>query len=77
MIPIADMAIGLGVLGLVIFFAGVWRPRRREAGLGKMIEMFTWSIHTFTPWLNVTWFQIGFAVCRKLFMPALVEVLEG
>ncbi len=30
-ISIADMAIGLGVLGLVIFFAGVWRSTNSPA----------------------------------------------
>jgi hypothetical protein len=28
---IADMAIGLGVLGLILFFAGVWRATNRPA----------------------------------------------
>jgi hypothetical protein len=31
-LAIADIAIGLGVLGLVIFFAGVWRATNRPAG---------------------------------------------
>jgi len=31
------------------FFAGEWHGRRRKVGLGKILEMITWLVHTFFP----------------------------
>jgi len=45
---------------LQAFLAGEWHGRRRKIGFGKVLKMFTWLVHTFSP-LDLSFVSFRFA----------------